>query len=55
KPLIISPDHKVSLHSGRTWTQRCLSGYRLPEPTRQADRLASQRGQKIASDLPPLL
>ncbi|TNV96241.1 deoxyribonuclease V [Xylella fastidiosa] len=55
KPLIISPGHKVSLHSALTWTQRCLTGYRLPEPTRQADRLASRRGQKIVSDLPSLL
>ncbi|EWS77277.1 endonuclease V [Xylella taiwanensis] len=50
KPLIISPGHRVSLHSALTWTQRCLAGYRLPEPTRQADRLASQRGKIILNN-----
>ncbi|MGE8223229.1 MAG: endonuclease V, partial [Stenotrophomonas sp.] len=27
------------------WVQRTLRGYRLPEPTRLADRLASRRGE----------
>jgi deoxyribonuclease V len=48
-PLIISPGHGVSLASARAWTQRTLRGYRLPEPTRLADRLASRRGE-----MPPL-
>lgn len=43
-PLIVSPGHRVSVDGALTWTLRCLRGYRLPEPTRLADRLASRRG-----------
>ena len=43
RPLIISPGHRVSLQGAVDLVQRCLSGYRLPEPTRLADRLASRR------------
>ena len=43
RPLIVSPGHRVSLQAAVDLVQRCLSGYRLPEPTRLADRLASRR------------
>ncbi len=42
-PLFISVGHKISDISALAWTQRCLRGYRLPEPTRWADAVASQR------------
>ena len=42
-PLLVSPGHRVSLHTAVALTMRCLAGYRLPEPTRLADRLASRR------------
>lgn len=42
-PLIVSPGHQVSLETAVQLTLRCLAGYRLPEPTRLADRLASRR------------
>ncbi|HBO22348.1 MULTISPECIES: deoxyribonuclease V [unclassified Providencia] len=42
-PLFISPGHKVSLLSSLEWVTRCLQGYRLPEPTRFADGIASNR------------
>ncbi|KAF1691450.1 deoxyribonuclease V [Pseudoxanthomonas koreensis] len=42
-PLIVSPGHRVSLHTAVELALRCLAGYRLPEPTRLADRLASRR------------
>lgn len=48
-PLIVSPGHGVGLDSALAWTLRTLRGYRLPEPTRLADRLASRRGE-----MPPL-
>lgn len=44
RPLFVSPGHRVSLAGALTLTQRFLAGYRLPEPTRLADRLASRRG-----------
>ena len=42
-PLFISTGHRVSLESALDWVQRCTQGYRLPEPTRWADAVASER------------
>jgi len=42
-PLFISPGHRVSLDTALYWVERCLQGYRLPEPTRWADAVASRR------------
>ena len=42
-PLIVSPGHRVSLASAPELVLRWLTRYRLPEPTRLADRLASRR------------
>lgn len=44
KPLIVSPGHRVSLDTAVELVASCCRGYRLPEPTRLADRLASRRG-----------
>ena len=43
-PLIVSPGHRVSMQGALDAVLRTLRGYRLPEPTRQADRIASRRG-----------
>ena len=43
KPLIISPGHRISLATALSWVMSQLTRYRLPEPTRLADRLASRR------------
>lgn len=40
-PLIISVGHKVSLDSAIAIVKKCLRGYRLPEPTRQAHLTAN--------------
>lgn len=40
KPMIISPGHKISLQSSITYVLACGRGYRLPEPTRLADKLS---------------
>lgn len=42
-PLFISPGHRISPVSALTLVESCLKGYRLPEPTRWADAVASQR------------
>ncbi|AYO35897.1 deoxyribonuclease V [Serratia sp. P2ACOL2] len=42
-PLFISTGHRVGADSALTWVQRCMAGYRLPEPTRWADAIASRR------------
>ena len=44
-PLIVSPGHRISLDTSAEWVMRTLRGYRLPEPTRLADRIASRRGE----------
>lgn len=49
QPLIVSPGHRVSLASAPELVLRWLTRYRLPEPTRLADRLASRRAP---ADLP---
>ncbi|MBT9432034.1 deoxyribonuclease V [Candidatus Sodalis endolongispinus] len=42
-PLFISPGHRAGLASALHWVQLCMRGYRLPEPTRWADAVASNR------------
>ncbi|EPI4983463.1 deoxyribonuclease V [Raoultella planticola] len=42
-PLFVSTGHRVALDSALTWVQRCIKCYRLPEPTRWADAVASRR------------
>ena len=48
-PLIVSPGHRISMDTAVAWVMRTLKGYRLPEPTRLADRIASRRGGLPAS------
>lgn len=40
KPMFISQGHKISLESSIKFVLACGRGYRLPEPTRQADKLS---------------
>ena len=42
-PLIVSPGHRVSMETAVEMTMRHVGRYRLPEPTRQADAVASRR------------
>ena len=42
-PLVASPGHRVAMISAPQLTMRFTAGYRLPEPTRRADALASAR------------
>ncbi|MBK6631297.1 MAG: deoxyribonuclease V [Betaproteobacteria bacterium] len=43
KPLYISPGHRICLESAIDWVMACLTRYRLPETTRWAHRLASEK------------
>ncbi len=45
-PLYISPGHRVGHDSALAITLRCLGRYRLPEPTRIADKISKSRGAK---------
>ncbi|WP_407292429.1 deoxyribonuclease V [Stutzerimonas zhaodongensis] len=49
RPLIISPGNRVSLETAPQLVMRFVTRYRLPEPTRLADRLASRRDEKRTS------
>lgn len=44
-PLFVSPGHRVSVATAAELVLRFATGYRLPEPTRLADRLASRKGE----------
>ncbi len=46
KPLFISLGHRISLPTAIDYVMACVTKYRLPETTRWADGLASQRGQQ---------
>lgn len=41
-PLMISVGHRLSLPTATALVERCLRGYRLPEPTRQAHNAAAE-------------
>ena len=49
-PLVVSPGHRVSMASAPELAMRFVTRYRLPEPTRLADRLASRRDGFGADD-----
>lgn len=42
-PLFISAGHRITQASALNWVKSCLLGYRLPEPTRFADAVASNK------------
>lgn len=44
KPLYVSAGHRISLETAIDYVLQCTPKYRLPETTRLADRLASNRG-----------
>ncbi|MGB3533807.1 MAG: deoxyribonuclease V [Microcoleaceae cyanobacterium] len=44
KPIYVSIGHKISLETAIHYVLHCLTQYRLPETTRLADRIASNRG-----------
>ena len=50
-PLIVSPGHRVAMPSAPELVMRYVGKYRLPEPTRLADRLASRRDPGMRNDM----
>lgn len=43
KPVFVSVGHRISLTTAIRYTLACTAGYKLPQTTRLADRLASRR------------
>jgi len=41
KPVYVSPGHRISLESAIRFVLATIRGYKLPEPTRLADKLAA--------------
>ena len=41
KPLFVSPGHRIGAEAAVEWVLQTTAGYRLPEPTRLADRAAA--------------
>src|SRR2546423_5505969 len=46
KPMIISLGHRISLETSIKYVLACSKGYRLPEPTRQADKLSKDNAYR---------
>ena len=46
KPMIISTGHRISLDTSLRYVLACCKGYRLPEPTRQADKLSKDNSYR---------
>lgn len=49
RPIFVSVGHRIGLAQAVQLTLACGKGCRIPEPTRQADRLAEQAKRKILS------
>jgi len=48
RPLYVSPGHRVSVEDAVTWTLACCTRYRLPEPTRLADKGAAREKRRLS-------
>ena len=49
RPIFVSPGHLVDDRSSRRIALLCAARYRIPEPTRRADRLAGEERRRIES------
>ena len=49
-PMIISLGHRISLETSIEYVLKCARGYRLPEPTRQADKLSKDNNWQEPQD-----
>ncbi len=50
KPMIISLGHRISLETSLRYVLACCRGYRLPEPTRLADKLSKDNAWREHGD-----
>jgi deoxyribonuclease V len=49
-PMFISPGHLISVQTSIDYVLKCCRGYRLPEPTRLADKLSKDNDWKEPGD-----
>jgi deoxyribonuclease V len=52
KPVFVSPGHCIDLATAQRIVLECATRYRLPEPTRLADRLVAAWKKQAASEEP---
>ncbi len=52
RPLYVSPGHRTTLEDAVDWTLACCTRYRLPEPTRLADRRAARHKRELQGKAP---
>jgi deoxyribonuclease V len=50
RPLYISPGHRVTIDDAVAWTLACCTRYRLPEPTRLADKAAARHKASLRGE-----
>lgn len=50
RPVYVSPGHRVSLETAVELVLKAAPRYRLPEPVREADRMASRRSRRAIRD-----
>lgn len=47
RSIYVSIGHKIGLAAAERWVLSCSAGYRLPEPTRRADRIAGEAKRRM--------
>lgn len=47
RPLYVSPGHRITVDEAVAWTLACCTRYRLPEPTRLADKGAARAKSRL--------
>ena len=47
KPVFVSPGHKIDLRASLDIVIKCARGYRVPEPTRQADKYVKKMKKSL--------
>lgn len=55
RSIYVSVGHGLSLASAEVWALRCAAGYRVPEPTRRADRLAGVTKRRMLDATLPII
>ncbi len=49
-PVYVSVGHRIGLDAACRWVMNCTTGTRIPEPTKQADRLAASTKRIVTGD-----
>jgi inorganic pyrophosphatase len=47
RSIYVSVGHRIGLAAAERWALNCARGYRVPEPTRRADRIAGQAKRRM--------